>query len=587
MKIQRVCASIGVLLSFVTVVGHTQGKKVRAVITGISVGFPQDVLALASNVSVNLPTSDGGLGLSSLADEHSTVIPIKTFARPLDLQGGGNDDYLFFDSGNVVVQGKPDASGVWHLEFASGYGAPLPGDPNAIFIAPVRRTICPNATAATFDETFDLNYANPGSVLIDPADPTHSTLFMIYEGTNLCIGNSGGRVANATNHFYSTIGVATAEPGSYGEVWPYYDYPGNAVPPNQVRRRTGRGPRASQWGEFGSILCYLAMPASNCHRLNSPATGRYPVLTPSETIDDAMQAAWANPDAPVRLPQNLGDSAPSAFIDDGASGNVLSPYVYAVYNTSCDPSSFSHCPGPDSQGSSISVARALLSPGLPLQFFKWFNGSFASATMSNDRGVFTNDGLGVTPSDQSGSPRGGLNSPLFPVDPSNSIASRQTCQGTHQNQSMGSISYVDATHQYVLTFVCTSPSDPNPDLNPTPFTNGCSTGPLSTNIGRAWFYAVSDALESGNWSAPAEIANTWEWGCWNQQYRNGSPTYCIYSGWYPSFMSRWPAEPGHLKLTGFAFSTNGCTDAPAGVTPPRPRAYQSRTFTITIGPSSS
>jgi hypothetical protein len=45
MNVQRVCASIGVLLSLVlTVVGHTQSKKVRAVITGISAGLPQDVL---------------------------------------------------------------------------------------------------------------------------------------------------------------------------------------------------------------------------------------------------------------------------------------------------------------------------------------------------------------------------------------------------------------------------------------------------------------------------------------------------------------------------------------------------------------
>ena len=120
--------------------------------------------------------------------------------------------------------------------------------------------------------------------------------------------------------------------GSYGEVWPYYDYPGNAVPPAQVLHRGGRGPRASQWGEFGSILCYLALPATNCLRLITPSLGRYPVLTPPETIDDATKAAWADPTAPVRLPQNVGNSAPSGFIDDGAGSGAPQVYVYAVYN---------------------------------------------------------------------------------------------------------------------------------------------------------------------------------------------------------------------------------------------------------------
>ena len=127
---------------------------------------------------------------------------------------------------------------------------------------------------------------------------------------------------------------------------------------------------------------------------------------------------------------------------------------------------------------------------------------------------------------------------------------------------MPSISYVEETHQYLLTFVCLSPTDP-------------STG--SGPAGAAWFNSTLDATRydlsrQDKWSAPQEIIGSWSPYDSNNQCGSGSFRY--YSGWYPSFMSM-GRKPGHLSTSGYVFFLKGCAGGGSG------REFSSRTFTMT------
>src|ERR1700738_4165311 len=203
----------------------------------------QNVLAPAGTTCTH-PLANGRCSinsyaaLSTLADEHSTVFP------PGALQS--NSDYLLFvaartnlnqDSSGLVAltagQG-PDANGQWTFDFASGYGnypsaSPSPSPQfGQLFLSPVNHHLCPTVAdknPAHQDQTFDLNYADPGSVVIDPTNPSNSgpgSLLMIYEGTTRCIGLTGGNNVQANNSFYSSVAVATSN--DYGHSWPSYRY---------------------------------------------------------------------------------------------------------------------------------------------------------------------------------------------------------------------------------------------------------------------------------------------------------------------------------------------------------------------------
>jgi hypothetical protein len=148
---------------------------------------------------------------------------------------------------------------------------------------------------------------------------------------------------------------------------------------------------------------------------------------------------------------------------------------------------------------------------------------------------------------------------------------------------MGSISYVPETNQYLLIFLCLSDTDfanpPNPARSGDPEQKGA-----------AWFYSTLDASQydlsrQDKWSTPTEISGSWHWLESNEKKpqdgaKSGSTDpnpYCVYDGWYPSFMSLGTAS-GYLSRSGYAFSMDGCTDGSAG----QARRYLSRMFNISI-----
>jgi hypothetical protein len=209
--------------------------------------------------------------------------------------------------------------------------------------------------------------------------------------------------------------------------------------------------------------------------------------------------------------------------------------------------------------STITIAQARLSGDLPLSFGKWGNGGFSRP------------GTGI----------GGEESSIFPV--SSTKAAHASCQDPSQNQFMGSISYVYETHQYLLIFLCTSGSDPANPAHPAPQPDSNTT---FQQRGAAWFYSTLDAnlydlSRQDQWSTPAEISGSWHWFDSNGNDSNGRNPYCIYDGWYPSFMSL-GSPSGRLSTTGYAFSMDGCTDQGAG----RSRFYRSRVFNISLTTSS-
>jgi hypothetical protein len=250
--------------------------------------------------------------------------------------------------------------------------------------------------------------------------------------------------------------------------------------------------------------------------------GRYAVLGPQVTIGAAM----ASPITSSGLVSSMGDAVPSAFVDDVGAGPT---YVYEVHDYAVGPAGLNDPPLPNGQNADLVVARAQLNGGTaPLSFGKWYQGSFAQPGL------------------------GGLESPIFPV------GSPQHCEGLGQNRTMASISYVDDTQQYLLTFVCMSPSGD-------PLTG--AAGP-----GAAWFFSTNDDLSrQDQWSTPQEIIGSWS------AYDPSTPNCSNYSGWYPSFMSL-GRRAGHLTTSGYVFQMSGCTDVGGGA---GGRQFSSRVFTIT------
>ena len=163
-------------------------------------------------------------GMIGISDEHQSIFAPGAFES--------NNDYLFFvasrvsggapSTGVVVLSGGsgPDKNGQWTLDFAKidGYGSYASGY-GTVFVAPTAPN-CPtpaNGNPAHQDSTFDLTYAAPGSIVVDPTSPA-GNLLMVYEGTNTCFGIAGG--SNNGNNFYSSVGIATSQ--DYGHTWPTY-----------------------------------------------------------------------------------------------------------------------------------------------------------------------------------------------------------------------------------------------------------------------------------------------------------------------------------------------------------------------------
>lgn len=539
----------------------------------ISVGTSQAVLApagvaspcAASRICGNSSSINCWGGLASLADEHSSIVPPNTIDIP-NTQNR-NNEYLFFvaaktcnngrdttkngfnTSGLVVLQSTgPDTNGNWTLDYAAGYGQ-LSGTQypySQIFLSPVNRTSCPTQQ----DPTFDLNYANAGSIVIDPTRSGPDSLLMVFEGTNRCVGPKGAMQQS----FYSTIGVATSQ--NWGSTWPAYRTNFTPLP----TQSTTNGPLAAN-GASGAQVCR----GNDCSTSPAPPPswfGRTAAL--SAPVELANLVKSDNP-----MQHSMGDSEPSAFVDDVNTSSGI--FLYTVENYGTDPFTY-----PGTQSGTIGVSRARLDQGLPLKFTKWYGSSVGYTSSSS--GSFRPQSITVTGTDcgplvsspcqmsNSGlaSDQGGLESPIFPqasvADSARYLNIYQSCEAADQGQSGGSISYLDDDGLYLLTFVCKTPAKP---LN------------SSATPGTAMFYATNQNLsDQTGWTSPQQIS-----GSWMPLTGNGQSKNCVYDGWYPTFMSL-NTKVGHLSNSGYVFSMKGCTGGPAG----EPRQYTSRTFTIKTTP---
>jgi hypothetical protein len=127
--------------------------------------------------------------------------------------------------------------------------------------------------------------------------------------------------------------------------------------------------------------------------------------------------------------------------------------------------------------------------------------------------------------------------------------------GCAGRQVMSEISYNDDLGLYLIIFVC----------NP------------SSKGFAAWYYSTATSLALEDWTEPQMIANSEHAITAPCNFSDPNhPTGSLFDGFYPSFMS--PGSPaGHTRLTGRAFFLNGCDTG-------LPRAFASRTFTITTEP---
>jgi hypothetical protein len=482
--------------------------------------------------------------LNTLSDEHSTILPPGTL--PLQL------DYLLFVAARTTL--NPNASGLvvlravarplnnqdgqWSLDFAQLFGLYQPAAPpdsqnGAVFLTAMQHLKCP----ATSDPTFDLNYAAPASAFVDPTNPRNmggGNLILVYEGTNRCIGITGD--SNFGNNFFSMIGIATSP--DFGLTWPTYK--ANFTPLPGVN--PSQGPNA-ELGAWGSQVCW----GNFCPSVNGlqppPQFGRYAVSGPVSSISEAIQ------NSPNGLALNTGDSEPAAFVDTVHAQHGSNPYVYVVHTYNPGPFPDNSLPYPvlPNVQISLSTSRAQLNGGKArLQFTKWYKKEFTEPGLSQDGG--------------------GHESPILPPLGPNIDKYRQ-CLAPSQRRSAASISYSEASHEYLLTFVCISQSDP---MNETTYQTGGFNG-------GAWFYSTIDAdfydlSQQDQWSAPREMIASWS------PFPNDNAGCNLnFDGWYPSLMSE--GEPaGHLAPKGYVFYMNGCTD----LSTPGGRKYSTRHFTMTF-----
>lgn len=472
-------------------------------------------------------------------DEHSSIFPPNSL--------GTNPDYLFFvasgttplatsrlsttfvhapeDIGVVVLSGRgPDASGQWRLRFADGYGSlDESGNVGQVLLAPTGQNRCPaDPTGPTDpadppeipDTTFDLNYAAPGSVVIDPTSPPGS-LLMYYEGANAC----------ATPTVTVLGGIATSN--DYGQHWPMYvpNSPNFLFAPLPYQNiNQGPGLRAGA-GAFGSAVC-VDIGGICTPNLPNEGYGRYPVLSPP-------------PGAAVR------DTQPAAFVDDVHGGTPI--YLYTVQDYDG--------PLPNGRPFDITIARAALNGGSgPLVFETW-EGSKVG-WVAPPPNVLVNDAA---------------ESPFLATadDPAN-------CEQASQDRSSPSLSYVPETGEYLLTFVCKTGQSgawyfsTNRDLsNPAGWTTpteilGSSNAFSSTGFFNGWYPTfMSIGQPSGRLLSSGYVFYLWgcEGGdCGGRQFTSRAfhlqTSDNVYSRAPVTKIDGLASQVTHLPFQSFSFSSN-------------------------------
>jgi len=444
-----------------------------------------------------------GLGVGAAPDEHSTVFSPGTL--------GPNQDYLFFlasgEGGHAfigvsVLSGGsgPDENGQWTLDFSynDGYGS-YPGGFGPVFNPSTRGDFCPIVKDHIAAHQDQTFDMHYAASGSVVIDPTGAPgSLLMVYEGTNACIGNPGGPIFGNNDDYLSLAIATSL--DYGKKWPTY----RGTPDFDFVQMPDVNKTEAPNAPIGALGADVCM-GNDCTTTPPASYGRYPVVTPPTSLASLMEAGQP-------LNSKFGEQEISGFVDD-VGGNP-NPYLYI-------------------NSGDVRVARAQLNGGTaPLSFLRWDGASFASVGL------------------------GGVEVSVLPA------AAFENCGAPAQSQFGSSISYVDSTQQYLLTFVCVSPGDPALGQIP------------GSHFGAAWFYSTSyDLSDQSQWSAPREVEGSWNFfdptgGC------------ADYNGWYPTFVSL-DKNPGHLSMNGYVFYLSGCQGgATPGATPPA-RQFSSRAFRIT------
>src|SRR5262249_52652259 len=135
-----------------------------------------------------------------------------------------------------------------------------------------------------------------------------------------------------------------------------------------------QGPNAP-FGALGSSICL----GNDCATTPPANYGRYAVLSPPLSLATLMATGQTLSN------DNIGDSEPSAFMDDASLGPTQ--YVYAVHG---------YLPGsplPDNRTDDLAISRAQLNGGsAPLSFMKWNGQAFGELGLGGAESPILPDG---------------------------------------------------------------------------------------------------------------------------------------------------------------------------------------------------
>ena len=450
---------------------------------------------------VSINKSD--LHVEPVPDQHSTVFAPGTL--------GSNQDYLFFlatpeaghaSIGMSVLSGGsgPAKSGQWTLDYprTDGYGV-YAGGFGQVFNPSTKGDYCPVVADGNPAHQDQTFDMHYAAGGSVVKDPTAGPgALLMVYEGTNACIGNPGGPALGNNDDYISLAIATSL--DYGKSWPAY----RATPTFTFVPLPGVNQTQAPNASMGALDQNVCM-GNDCSAAPPAAYGRYPVVTPTTSLASLMAAGKP-------LTSKFGEQEISGFVDD-VGGNPA-PYLYANWG-------------------SVKIARAQLNGGSsPLTFLKWNGQAFASPGL------------------------GGAETSVLPNGPF------ENCQAPAQSQFGSSISYVEDTQQYLLTFLCVSAGDP---------ALGARSGEAQ---GAAWFYSTSyDLSDQAQWSLPREISGSWS------EFDTSSGC-SDFKGFYPTFMSLGKSA-GHLSLQGYVFYLWGCQGGNNGTGTPGGRQFSSRSFTIT------
>jgi hypothetical protein len=251
-------------------------------------------------------------------------------------------------------------------------------------------------------------------------------------------------------------------------------------------------------------------------------TARYPVLAPSTSLYDLFRAGRA------AAPALRHEQEPSAFLDTTQPGT---PFLYVLV------------------GAGYLSRAQVTSPSTPLAFYKWDDGQW--------NGPPSGEAMGGNPPDPLGNLNDTQDVPVWTPD-----GKSRDCGAPSQQQQGFSLSYLAATRQYLLLFVCVSSHDPRRAPG--------ESKKVAHTKGAAWFWATTTPGSSTptDWTALGEISGSWS------NIVGGR-----YTGWYPTIMSL-RQQPGQLTTTGYVFYMAGCLGKAGCTNGVKSRTYSSREFVI-------